>query len=111
MQRSLCFFLFQESLRESQEKTLQEREQARDEEREREREREREQDRSHSSRALKELETKVQVLEQLESQVQVLVERGLVRLERTPSGQAELQVVPADPLVSPTGQTKSPGFL
>ncbi|CAL8260933.1 unnamed protein product [Arctogadus glacialis] len=110
--------LIKESFRESCSKVeeLQQREREREIEREterekeleraqeREKEREREQDLQHSTQALRELETKVQILEQLESQVQVLVERGLVRLERTPSGQVDLQVVPVDPLVSPTVQ-------
>ena len=115
----VTLLFFQESLRESCSKVeeLQQKEREREieresererevaREREREKEREREQDLQHSSEALKELETKVRILEQLESQVQVLVERGLVRLERTPSGQVDLQVVPVNPLVSPTGQT------
>lgn len=60
---------------------LQQRERERELERERERERER--DRDRSTEALRELEAKVQAL----------VERGLVRMERSSSGRLDVQVV------------------
>lgn len=60
---------------------LQQRERERELEYERERERERDKDRS--TQALKELEVKVQAL----------VEQGLIRIERSSSGQLDLQVV------------------
>ncbi|XP_042371002.1 formin-like protein 2, partial [Plectropomus leopardus] len=76
--------LLKESLREScsQVTLLQQRERERELEREMERERER--DRDRCTRALRELEVKVQAL----------VEQGLVRMERTSSGQLDVQVVP-----------------
>ncbi|XP_062298251.1 formin-like protein 1 [Scomber scombrus] len=76
--------LLKESLREScsQVTLLQQRE--RENELERERERERERDKDKSTQALKELEAKVQAL----------VEQGLVRMERSSSGQLDVQVVP-----------------
>ncbi|TDG97700.1 hypothetical protein EPR50_G00210740 [Perca flavescens] len=76
--------LLKESLREScsQVTLLQQRERERELERERERERERDKDRS--TQALRELEVKVQAL----------VEQGLVRMERSASGNLDVQVVP-----------------
>ncbi|XP_035514262.1 formin-like protein 1 [Morone saxatilis] len=76
--------LLKESLREScaQVTLLQQRERERELEREGERERERDKDRS--TEALRELEVKVQAL----------VEQGLVRMERSPSGHLDIQVVP-----------------
>ncbi|KAM9837583.1 formin-like protein 1 [Aulostomus maculatus] len=75
--------LLKESLREScgQLTSLQQRQRETDLEREMEREREREKDRS--TQALKELEVKVQAL----------VDQGLVRMQRSASGQLDIQVV------------------
>lgn len=76
--------LLQESLRESssQVNLLQQRERERDLELERERERQRERDRA--AQALREVEVKVQAL----------VQQGLLRMERSPSGHLDVQVVP-----------------
>lgn len=78
------FPVSQESLREScsQVALLQQRERERELDRERERERERDQERS------------TQDLRELQAQVQALVERGLVRMERSSSGHLDVQVVP-----------------
>lgn len=61
---------------------LQQRERERELERETERERERDKDRS------------TEALRELEAKVQVLVEQGLVRMERSASGHLDIQVVP-----------------
>ncbi|KAK7919450.1 hypothetical protein WMY93_010734 [Mugilogobius chulae] len=76
--------LLKESLRESsaQVSALQQREREREIEREREREAER--DRDRTNQALKELEVKVQAL----------VDQGLVTMQRSTSGQLDIQVVP-----------------
>ncbi|KAI3365015.1 hypothetical protein L3Q82_000951 [Scortum barcoo] len=76
--------LLKESLREScsQVTLLQQRERERELERERERERERDKDRS------------TQALKELEAKVQTLVEQGLVRIQRSSSGQLDVQVIP-----------------
>lgn len=74
----------QESLQEScsQVTQLQQSEQERELQREREREREREQERATHR------------LMALQSRVNDLVEQGLLRMEQTPSGVVDLQVVP-----------------
>ncbi|KAG7472959.1 formin 1 isoform X1 [Solea senegalensis] len=76
--------LLKESLRESCAQTtlLQQREQERETERESQRERERDKDQS------------TQALRELAAKVQALVEQGVVRMERSPSGHLEIQVVP-----------------
>lgn len=72
---------------------LQQRERERELERERGRESERDKDRS------------TQALRELESRVQALVEQGLVRMERSPSGRLDVQVVPVVQPVTETGQS------
>lgn len=84
----------QEGLRESHSQVtlLQQRERERELEREREKERKRDRDRS------------TQVLRELESRVQVLVEQGLLRVERSPSGRLDVQVVPVVQPATEKGQ-------
>lgn len=72
---------------------LQQRERERELERERERESERDKDRA------------TQALRELESGVQALVEQGLVRMERSPSGHLDVQVVPVIQHVTQKGQS------
>ncbi|KAM9425920.1 formin-like protein 1 isoform 1-T1 [Pholidichthys leucotaenia] len=75
--------LLKESLRESKSKVTLLQQQERDRELEHEREQERERDKDRSTQALRELEAKVQAL----------AEQGLVRMERSPSGHLDVQVV------------------
>lgn len=86
--------VFQESLRESSSQVtlLQQRERERDLERERERERQRDQERS------------LQALRELEVKVHALVQQGFLRVERSSSGQLDVQVVPVVQKTTRKGQ-------